>query len=233
MISTTLIVPGLNGSGPDHWQTWMQQRIEGARRVEQDDWGKPVLARWAGSVRREIDRAQGAVFLIAHSFGVLAAIVAAVDRRERIAGALLVAPADPERFTAAGLRRAEDEYVDAGVGPDLPATHLGFPSIVVASADDPWLKLTRAGWWADRWGSHFHCLGNARHINIDSGYGPWHEGLQLFDGLRRLPTGGLVGDIDGEIDEARGKKVLSPPKRTLSQRQRQRRRLLLHACRAE
>ena len=110
--------------------------------------------------------------------------------------------------------------------PELPATCLGFPSIVVASADDPWLRLTRAGWWADRWGSRFLCLGNAGHINIESGYGPWHEGLQLYDALRRVPTGAFVGDIVGEAE---------PPRRPAqpSRRLRQKRRLLLHACRAE
>jgi predicted alpha/beta hydrolase family esterase len=233
MITTTLIVPGLNGSGPGHWQSWMQQRILNARRVEQDDWEAPVLARWAGAVRREIDRAPGVVILIAHSFGALAAIVAAVGRRERIAGALLVAPADPDRFTASGLRRPQDEHMDAGLGPELPATHLGFPSIVVASADDPWLRLTRAGWWADRWGSRFLCLGNAGHINIDSGYGPWHEGLQLYDALRRVPTGGFVGEIGGD---AGGNAELPPrralPARSWRQKRRQKRRLLLHTGRA-
>lgn len=225
MLSTTLIVPGLHGSGPAHWQTWMQARIAGARRVEQQDWDSPVLARWAGAVRREIDRAAGTVFLVAHSFGALAAVCAASDRRERVAGALLVAPADPERFTAAGLRRPEDEYADAGVGPELPASQLGFPSIVVASADDPWLKLTRAAWWADRWGSRFQCLGNAGHINVDSGYGPWPEGLRLFEELRRAQDGALIGEIGGEPGAA-GE---SAPLRRL----RYRRRLLLHACRTE
>ena len=34
MKSTTLIIPGLYGSGPGHWQSWMESRIEGAHRVQ-------------------------------------------------------------------------------------------------------------------------------------------------------------------------------------------------------
>jgi predicted alpha/beta hydrolase family esterase len=33
-----LIVPGLGGSGPDHWQTRWEQKLSTARRVEQSDW---------------------------------------------------------------------------------------------------------------------------------------------------------------------------------------------------
>ena len=41
-----LIVPGLTGSGPDHWQTRWQERLKTARRVEQDDWDRPQRAAW-------------------------------------------------------------------------------------------------------------------------------------------------------------------------------------------
>ncbi len=198
MLTTTLIVPGLNGSGPGHWQTWMQQRVADARRVEQDGWDIPVIARWARSVRRDSDSAPGALFLLAHSFGALAAVTAAVDRRERIAGALLVAPADPERFTATGLPPPYDAYDEPGIAADLPAEALGFPSLLAASADDPWLKLARAAWWAERWGSRFHCLGNAGHVNVDSGHGPWPEGLRLFEDLRRSQGGVPVGELPAD-----------------------------------
>ena len=44
MQHTTLIVPGLNDSGPGHWQSWMESQLPDARRVRQIDWGEPVLA---------------------------------------------------------------------------------------------------------------------------------------------------------------------------------------------
>ena len=49
-------------------------------------------------MRREISRRPGPVLIAAHSFGALAAVQAAEDYRERIVGALLVTPADPEKF---------------------------------------------------------------------------------------------------------------------------------------
>ncbi|QTQ37759.1 RBBP9/YdeN family alpha/beta hydrolase [Aromatoleum petrolei] len=103
MRHTTLIVPGFHGSGPDHWQTWLERRLPDARRVRGVDWEAPVLARWAAAVRREIDESAHSVWLVAHSFGCLASVVAAADRPERVAAALLVAPADPARFGPLGL----------------------------------------------------------------------------------------------------------------------------------
>ena len=38
------------------------------------------------------------VWLVAHSYGCLASVVAAADRPERVAGLLLVAPPEPDRF---------------------------------------------------------------------------------------------------------------------------------------
>ena len=98
MLESILIVPGLGDSGPGHWQTWLEAQLPGAQRVRNIDWGAPVLARWATEVRREIDEASGVVWLVAHSYGCLASIVAAADRPERVAGLLLVAPPDPQRF---------------------------------------------------------------------------------------------------------------------------------------
>lgn len=196
MHATTLVVPGLHGSGPEHWQTWMERRIPGARRVEQADWDSPVLARWAGSVRRQIDRAEGAVWIVAHSFGCLAAVVAAADRRDRVAGALLVAPADPDRFSPQGVRNPGAERFPDSIGPLLPPAALGFPSAVVASANDPWLPLAKAAYWADRWGSRILFIGDAGHVNTESGFGPWPRGLELLYALRSAQAGVPLGSLN-------------------------------------
>lgn len=169
-MTTTLIIPGLYSSGVDHWQSWFEDRIPGTLRVIQRDWTKPDLAQWASRVRREINRTPGRHILVAHSFGVLASVQAAADLPERIAGALLVAPADPERF---------------GVTAYLPQEPLPFRTVVVGSRNDPWMSLDRAGHWADVWGADLVNLGDAGHINADSGFGPWPEGLQLLERLKR------------------------------------------------
>ena len=127
-------------------------------------------SRLVGRVRREIARATGPIFIAAHSFGALAAVQAASDHAERIAGALLVAPADPESF---------------GVAEFLPTKPLGFPVIVVASINDPWMPFDRARRWSDLWRADLINLGEAGHINAEAGFGPWPEGLALLERLRR------------------------------------------------
>src|SRR6201995_262644 len=161
-MSTTLIVPGLRSSGPTHWQTWLARGGAGSVRVTQRDWNDPHLPEWSARVRREIARATGSTFIAAHSFGALAAIQAASDYAERISGALLVAPADPEHF---------------GVAEFLPIKRMTFPIIVVGSTDDRWLSIETAERWARLWGAEFVNLGAAGHINSESGFGPWPEGL--------------------------------------------------------
>lgn len=41
--ASVLIVPGLGGSGPEHWQSIWQVRNPNYRRVEQQDWDEPDL----------------------------------------------------------------------------------------------------------------------------------------------------------------------------------------------
>lgn len=206
MLETVLIVPGLGNSAPEHWQSWLEDQVPGARRVRNIDWNTPVLARWATEVRREIDEASGVVWLVAHSYGCLAAVVAAADRPERVAGLLLVAPPDPERFTAFGLRDTWEGHARGGLGEWIPAVPIGVPSLVVASRNDPWSRFDATARWADAWGSLLVDLGEAGHINVESGHGPWPGGLDLLAALRESYTGLPLGCIDGERLSHRGKR---------------------------
>lgn len=163
-----LIVPGLRGSGRDHWQTWLEGQLPGAQRVQQTDWDAPDLLRWSIAVANHIGRLDAPVVLIAHSFGALAAALAGTVRSEWIEAALLVAPADPAKFGAARF---------------LPREPLPFPSMVVASTNDPWVNHEVARGWARRWNSRFVSVGALGHINTESGHGPWPQGLELLDEL--------------------------------------------------
>lgn len=169
-MTTTLIVPGLRSSGPAHWQTRFEHHIPGAVRVIQRDWSHADLPEWSSRVRREIRRIPGRIIIVAHSFGVLAVVQAAQDLSDRVSGALLVAPADPDKF---------------GVGDYLPMAPLSFKSVLVASTNDAWMTLERAAFWADLWGADLVNLGPAGHVNVESGFGPWPEGLRLLERLRQ------------------------------------------------
>jgi len=165
-MDTILIVPGLRNSGPTHWQTWFESELPNTRRVHQDDWTRTCLSDWANKVRQTIDAVEGPLWIVAHSFGCLASVTAGFARPERIRGALLVAPADPARFN-------EPEV--------LLEERLAFPSVVVSSTNDPWVKSSAARYWAGHWGSEFVDVGAAGHINVDSGHGIWPQGMALFE----------------------------------------------------
>ena len=204
-MATTIVVPGLRGSGPAHWQTWLETRERGSRRVRGIDWQEPVIARWAAAVRREIDAVHEDVWLVAHSYGCLAAVVAAADRPEKVAGTILVAPADPARFSLTGLYDPASRSCAEPLSPWLPERPLAAPSVLVASTDDPWLELMTAVYLASRWGSRLMRLGPAGHINAESGYGPWPWLLDLLHAMQDAQQGMPLGTLDPDAVERRGR----------------------------
>lgn len=154
-----LVVPGLHDSGPGHWQSWLQAQHRDAVRVKQRHWGDPQLDRWSERIAHTVSLGGGRRFVaVAHSFGCLAlADHLARERHSPIVAALLVAPADPDRF---------------GIGGRLPLQRLGPSTTMVVSDTDPWMKPAQARRWAQRWGSHVVNLGDAGHVNVESGHGP-------------------------------------------------------------
>ena len=65
----------------------------------------------------------------------------------------------------------------------VPMKRLGFPSIVVASSNDPYATIEFAKSCAAAWGSRFVKPGALGHINAESGLGEWPEGLSLLQSL--------------------------------------------------
>ena len=173
---TILTVPGLGGSGPSHWQTLWESARPDTVRVELGMWNTPHRNAWVSKLDQAIRQAKAPVVLAAHSLGCLAVAWWAEMTRQPygwpVAGALLVAPADVYRPDA----RAEL----ATFGP-TPTGPLPFPSIVVASRDDPWIAIERAHSLAVGWGSHFVDAGEQGHLNAASGIGWWKEGQELLD----------------------------------------------------
>jgi hypothetical protein len=97
-----------------------------------------------------------------------------------VAGALLVAPADVDRVDVAS---------ELATFAPVPKQPLPFPSIVVASTDDPWVTIERAHSLAVEWGSHFVDYGPHGHINAASGLGYWPEGLDLLSRVLEASAG--------------------------------------------
>jgi len=170
-----LIVPGLGNSGPTHWQRRWGDRFRTAHFVEQAEWDRPKLEPWVATIERSIMMATRPVVVVAHSLGVLAVVHAAQRLKDtKVRGAFLVAPPDLEGGTA-----PPETMAFAGV----PEDPLPFPSMLVASTNDPYCSIERSAEFAIAWACDFHVAGDAGHINAASGHGPWPEGLLMFTRL--------------------------------------------------
>ena len=175
-------MPGLAGSDAGHWQTiWERQRPSEFDRVQQENWDWPVMTAWVEALQQKLEGANSPVVLVAHSMGCIT--LAHWSKRyfsDKVAGALLVAPADAERSPRLS-------FVE-GFTP-IPTEPLPFPSIVTASTNDIYMTIARAEYFAAKWGSRFICVGEQGHINASSGLGEWTFGLQVLEEL----TGIILG----------------------------------------
>ncbi len=165
------MVPGWRNSGPGHWQSLWTERLVGIERVTQDNWVAPSKEAWVGQLARTILAQPGPVVVVAHSLGCIATTHLPSEAVARIQGALLVAPADPER------RSVLSDFAP------VPYRKLPYRSVLVASSNDPYCPIRLAGAYARGWGSEFVRLQDAGHINVESGFGEWPLGLALLQSL--------------------------------------------------
>ena len=167
-----LILPGYKNSPQDHWQSRWEAKLSAARRVPFGDWHKPVFEEWRDNLVSAVEAAQKPVILVGHSVGAQVAVQAADRFGGKVKGAFLVAPPDvenpsirPRHLLTFGPARRDP---------------LPFPSVTVASRDDPFCAFEKAEEMAAGWGSLFMDAGESGHLNVESGHGPWPEGLLVF-----------------------------------------------------
>ncbi len=181
--ATVLIVPGIDGSGPDHWQTrWEEERID-CRRVEQSEWHDPDPLDWIARIDGAVNAIGAPVVLVAHSLGCLAVGAwATLSRtaRERPLAAMLVAPCDPAQESARpGITRF-------GL---IARARLPFPSLLVSSSNDPYASFARASRFAAEWGSELVDAGESGHLNARSNLGSWRWGQDMLERLKARVRG--------------------------------------------
>jgi predicted alpha/beta hydrolase family esterase len=173
-----LIVPGLGGSGPDHWQTRWETLYPRHVRVVQRDWDRPDRQRWLAALGAALDGAGEPAFLVAHSLGCALVVHAATQPfAARVRAAFLVAPADVDSRSCTPP--------ETRVFAPLPRARLPFPATVVASETDPYMTLDRARGFAADWGAELVDAGPRGHLNADSGLGDWPAGRAIFESLAR------------------------------------------------
>jgi predicted alpha/beta hydrolase family esterase len=172
--SRILILPGLGNSGDGHWQTHWENQF-GFKRVVQKDWDTPVCSDWIETIDREITQGDVSdVILVAHSLACVTAVFWSIHFNRKIKGALLVAPSDVEA----------DTYPSGTQGfSPMPLKTMPFPSITIASSNDYYVSIDRAKKFASAWGSEMINIGDAGHINVAAGFGPWEQGLDFLKKL--------------------------------------------------
>lgn len=176
---TTLILPGIGNSGPDHWQSQWQKLHPAFQRVEQNEWDAPRCSDWVKRLDEVISKNANEIVLVSHSSS--CALVAHWRAQAssanigKIRGALLVAPSDPTG--------PHYPVGPTGFAP-VPLISLPFPSIVVASRNDQYVSIEQASIYATAWGSRIVIVENAGHINSSSGLGDWPVGFALLQELQ-------------------------------------------------
>jgi predicted alpha/beta hydrolase family esterase len=172
---TVLLLPGWQGSGPDHWQMrWAQ--LHGYSVVEQNDWLRPRRGDWLARLDEVVIDAPGPVVLVAHSLGcILVSAWATFSRHTaKVRAALLVAPGD---VAQPGMQEALPGWLP------IEGRPLPFRSILVGSDNDPYCSAERAQQLARDWSARWVGLGAAGHINADSSLGDWPQGHTLLQTL--------------------------------------------------
>jgi len=174
---SVLLLPGLGGSGPDHWHTFWEQAFPDFRRVRQDNWETPDYADWSPRLTEAVKGAKRPVVLVAHSLGTSLTMRWSFDQPElakKIAGAFLVAPTDRDRFDS----KPGGSPV-RGFGAMI-LKRFPFPSMVLASRDDDRVSFERAQTFASAWGSTLVDAGNLGHMGSAAKLGYWPLGLFWF-----------------------------------------------------
>lgn len=174
MNTTALILPGIGNSDSDHWQSLWEKANPSFVRIQQRDWDHPVCEEWVEVLENTLSRLGPDVILVAHSLACALVSHWAENRKSKIRGALLVAPPNPDGPCFPKEAR--------GFSP-LPLCAFPFPSIVVASTNDPYGSIEFAKSVATAWGGRFISIGAAGHINSKSGLGEWKEGFSYFKQL--------------------------------------------------
>lgn len=173
MPAAFLIVHGLEGSGPEHWQSWLAARLQ-ARGLDVaypalPEADSPRLERWLDSLDTELaGLAVTETTVLCHSLGSLLWLHYAARRPLRqVARALLVAPPQPDDEDTQSVGFRPTPLDREGVAAAARET------LLVCSTDDPWCPPETSRRIGEETGVTVDWLENAGHINTDAGYGPW------------------------------------------------------------
>ena len=170
----TVIIPGWGGSGPGHWQTWLEQQLRAAgretRRAEYPDVDRPDLAAWLQALRVALSGLPMDGFdVVAHCLGAVLWLHHVADPGDapRPARVLLAAPPSPH---------LDDVQIAEFLPPpmDVETVRRGADgTVLVAGSDDPALPEGIADAYGRPLKMATTIVENGGHLNTESGFGAW------------------------------------------------------------
>lgn len=173
-MTQVVLLAGITNSSPEHWQTYWQQLNPDYHKVEQDNWDYPFCSEWVTRLDEAVAEKGQDTILVAHSLACLLVAHWAKQTTHPIRGALLVAVPDP---------KGVNFPVEAKGFDNPPTEPFKFPSMIIASTDDPYSTLDFSKQCAKQWGSEWHNIGAKGHINSASNLGAWQEGQVFLEKL--------------------------------------------------
>jgi predicted alpha/beta hydrolase family esterase len=170
----TVVVPGWQGSGEGHWQTWLESQLRAAGRETCRpafaDVDHPDLGGWLAALRAALaDLPPDGYDVVTHSLGAVLWLhhVAAPGDAPRAARVVLVAPPSPH---------TEVPEIAAFFPPplDIDTVRRGADgTVLVAADDDPYLPEGIAAAYGLPLKIATTVLPGGGHLNTESGYGEW------------------------------------------------------------
>lgn len=170
----TVVVPGWNGSGEGHWQTWLEEQLRAAGRETVRpgfaDVDAPDLPEWLAALRATLaGQPADGYDVVAHSLGAVLWLHHAADpgATPRAARVLLVSPPSP--------RTAVPEVAAFFPPPlDVDAVRRAADgTVLVAGSGDPYLPEGVAAAYGLPLKMATTVVDGGGHLNVDAGFGEW------------------------------------------------------------
>lgn len=169
-----MVIPGWQGSGEGHWQTWLEEQLAAAgrhtRRPMFTDLDRPALADWRSALRTAVaDLPADGYDVVAHSLGAVLWLHHVVEPGDspRPARVALVSPPSP------GTSIPE---IAAFFPPplDVEAVRRGADgTVLIAGDDDPYLPEGIGPAYALPLKIATTVVPGGGHLNVEAGYGEW------------------------------------------------------------
>ena len=171
----SLYLAGYGNSEPLHWQTLWRKADPDSLWLDHRSWERPEADEWVGDLARALGDHPGPWDVVAHSLGCLLVSDALLrPGGVRFRRAFLVAVPNPTSpYFPEAIRGFTDPF----------QVKLSFPTLIVASRNDPYGSFAFSERLAGHWGSGLVDAGEKGHLNLASGLGAWDEGRRLRDGF--------------------------------------------------